>query len=303
MKMVSVVIPSYGENTDPLRAIDSVFKQTYPSVEVIVVDDNGKGTQQQLNNEAIFGKYLSMPNFHYIVHEKNRGGSAARNTGANASSGEYLCFLDDDDFFSDPDKVKKQIEQDTLLGEEYGGTYSSLNKYLGDKFIRKIEARYSGNIVTQFIQGKTSIGTAAPIIRKKCFEAIGGFDASFRRHQDWEFFARFCDKYQMKAVANTSYDRCYKTNVPKKPIDIRIQYMDKYVNKMKECITSIPEKKLDSLMRQKYVSIVFALIREKKYHQAKQIMSDNNFGMKEYFSMVISVFSYVFHRAFYGSHF
>ena len=47
MNRVSVIIPTYGNNTNPERAIDSVFSQDYLQVEVIVVDDNGEGTKQQ----------------------------------------------------------------------------------------------------------------------------------------------------------------------------------------------------------------------------------------------------------------
>lgn len=303
MKRVSVIIPSYGSNTDPCRAVDSVFAQSYAEVEVIVVDDNGRNTEQQKLNECTFKKYAKEARFKYIVHEKNQGGSVARNTGAAAASGDYLCFLDDDDFFSDRDKIKKQIEADCKLDESWAGTYSSLHKYLGDKPIREIIAKYSGNIVVEFIEGKTSIGTAAPIIRKKCFEAIGGFDGSFKRHQDWEFFSRLADKYQLMAVPEAYYDRCYKVDVPKKDIETRISYMDKYVDKMKAEITSIPKKRLNKLMKRKYVSIVFALIKNGQWKRAKEVGQSNGFGISEYMYMAGSVVSYAFHRVAYGSHF
>lgn len=303
MDRVSIIIPSYGENTEPCRAIDSVFAQNYEDVEVIVVDDNGMGTVQQLKNQALFQKYDGNSRFKYIIHETNRGGSVARNTGAKACSGNYLCFLDDDDFFSDVDKIKKQIQVDKTLDDTWAGTYSSLHKYLGDKSIREIEAKQSGTIVEDFIRGETSIGTAAPIIRRACYDDIGGFDGSFRRHQDWEFFARLTDRYQLKAVPEAYYDRSYKSDVARRSIESRIANMDKYVAKMRESIKSIPPRKLESLMKKKYISIVFALFKQKDFKTARKIMKNNKFGIKEYAKMCTSVFSYIRNRAKYGSHF
>ena len=92
MDRVSIIIPTYGSNTDPCRAIDSVLRQTYKNVEVVVVDDNGKGTAQQIKNEELFSKYQNDSRVRYVVHSKNLGGSVARNTGVAHSSGKYLCF-------------------------------------------------------------------------------------------------------------------------------------------------------------------------------------------------------------------
>ena len=115
MNRVSVIIPTYGNNTNPERAIDSVFSQDYLQVEVIVVDDNGEGTKQQKKNQIIFEKYKGNKAFKYIVCKDNNGGSTARNIGVKASSGEYVCFLDDDDVFSNKDKLRLQIEASKTL--------------------------------------------------------------------------------------------------------------------------------------------------------------------------------------------
>lgn len=303
MDKVSIIIPSYGSNTNPCRAIDSVFRQSYSNVEVIVVDDNGQGTPQQKKNMQDFKKYDGNIRFRYIVHKVNKGGSAARNTGAKVAIGVYLCFLDDDDFFSDPDKIKKQIKVSDALDDTWAGTYSSLHKFLGDKPIREITAKYSGNIVEYFINGKTSIGTAAPIIKKSCFDAIGGFDESFVRHQDWEFFARLADKFKLMAVPEAYYDRCYKPDVAKRSIESRIDYIEKYTKKMRQEIKSIPYKKLDRMMKKKYIPIVFALLRQKRFSETGKIIKENHFGLIQYVSIIGSVLSYVFHRIFYGTHF
>ena len=199
MKKVSVIIPSYGNNANPGRAIDSVLNQDYGNVEVILVDDNGAGTEQQLQNSTFMKKYASDKRVKYLVHEVNKGGSAARNTGVYASSGDYLCFLDDDDEFADKTKIRVQMEKADSLDETWAGTYSSLKLFRGEKYLRTIPATNSGYVLQEFIQGEMSIGTAAPIVSRKSFDAVGGFEESFKRHQDWEFFCRLMDKYQLLA--------------------------------------------------------------------------------------------------------
>lgn len=95
--LVSVIIPTYKRATTLLDAIRSVLNQTYKNIEIVIVDDNGKGTYEQLETERLLKQYIENQQIIYIVHEYNKNGSAARNTGLMASHGAYINFLDDDD--------------------------------------------------------------------------------------------------------------------------------------------------------------------------------------------------------------
>lgn len=282
MKKVSIIIPSYGKHSDPCRAIDSVLNQDYDNIEVILVDDNGEGSEQQLQNARKMSQYSQDSRVKYIVHGLNKGGSAARNTGVYASDGAYLCFLDDDDELADKSKVRKQMEIASKLNEEWAGTYSSLNLYRGDRFLCTISASSSGDVLQEFIEGDMSIGTAAPIISRESFDSVNGFDESFERHQDWEFFCRLMDKYKLKAVPDTSYNRYYKTDVKRKSAEKRLEYMDKYVSAMTKELKSLPPKKLARLMRRKYVSVLFAFLKEKKLNKAISICKKNGYTISDY---------------------
>ena len=288
-----MIIPSYGGNTDPCRAIDSVLNQDYGNVEVYIVDDNGEGTEQQKKNENILKKYSSDLRVHYIIHDVNRGGSVARNTGARASSGEYLCFLDDDDEFADVTKISKQMSAAEGLGPDWAGTYSSLKIYNGKEYLKTYPATNSGYVLEEFILGNMSIGTAAPIITRESYEAIGGFEESFKRHQDWEFYCRLMDRFKLKAVPEAYYNRYYKTDVKRKQAATRLEYMDKYVGFMREQLKSLPEKKLDTLMKRKYISVILAFMKEKNIVEAFKICRNNHFGISDYTFMVKETLSYV----------
>ena len=105
---VSVIIPTHKGSGVVQRAVDSVLRQTYKNIEIIVVDDNGRLSEEQLKTEEVLKTYINDGLIKYVPHEINKNGSAARNTGVRNSSGEYITLLDDDDEYL-PDKVETQV--------------------------------------------------------------------------------------------------------------------------------------------------------------------------------------------------
>ena len=101
--LVSVIIPTYNGSNTILRAINSVLNQTYSNLELIIVDDCSK------DNTFEVVKNVKDKRVKVLRHKKNRGGSAARNTGIKEAKGEYIAFLDDDDEWLS-EKVEKQVE-------------------------------------------------------------------------------------------------------------------------------------------------------------------------------------------------
>ena len=93
MDLISVVVPIYNVERYVDRCISSIIKQTYRSVEIILVDDGSVDKSPQIcdtyarNDERI-----------KVVHKKNEGVGAARNYGMSIAQGKYLCFVDGDDF-------------------------------------------------------------------------------------------------------------------------------------------------------------------------------------------------------------
>ena len=87
---VSVVIPTYGRSELLSRVIDSVLDQTYDNIKIIVVDDNDRNSDHRVDTEKVLQKYLNNNQIIYLKHEKNSGGSVARNTAIKASRGEYI---------------------------------------------------------------------------------------------------------------------------------------------------------------------------------------------------------------------
>lgn len=128
---VSVIINTYYRNEMLRDAIESVLEQPYESVETIVVDDSGEEHARPVVEEYDEVTYIAM--------EENRGPNPARNRAIEATSGEYIQILDDDDEIIN-DKFTRQIEvfeESTDVGVVYGGIETAT----GDVYLPKPEGR------------------------------------------------------------------------------------------------------------------------------------------------------------------
>ena len=93
---VSIIIPLYNTENEIGACLDSIFSQTYPEIEIILVNDGSKDRSREIA-ERYIKENPSQYEIILINHEKNRGASAARNTGIDAATGDYFFFLDSDD--------------------------------------------------------------------------------------------------------------------------------------------------------------------------------------------------------------
>lgn len=108
MSLVSIIVPVYNVEKYIDGCMKSIIRQTYQPLEVVIVDDCGPDASMEIVAETV-RKYDGPIQFKILRHEFNRGVSAARNTGMDASVGDYVFFLDSDDMISD-DCIQKLME-------------------------------------------------------------------------------------------------------------------------------------------------------------------------------------------------
>lgn len=203
MPLISVVMPCYNNGAYVAQAIESVQKQTFENWELVVVNDGSTDK----SDEVISGYARTDKRIHYIKQE-NKGVSAARNHGVQAATGEYICFLDADDWFA-PECLQKVVDN----YQEYPECRLF---YLKSKIVdenkghRMLWIGYRGNYRNVLVYGMD----VKIVIRKADFLQVGGFDEKMRSgFEDWEFNVRFLDNDSIVIVSETPlyYYRCYKT--------------------------------------------------------------------------------------------
>ena len=94
---VSVIITTYGRDIKIVKeAVESADNQTVDNLEVLIIDDNGCGTEKQLENQKFFSE-SGYRRVRYLANKNNEGVQFSRNRGILESEGEFVAFLDDDD--------------------------------------------------------------------------------------------------------------------------------------------------------------------------------------------------------------
>ncbi|GLS24793.1 glycosyltransferase family 2 protein [Marinibactrum halimedae] len=192
----SVVIPLYNKTHYILEALDSVLNQSYPALEVVVIDDgstdDGVEKISKLNNENI-----------KVFSQKNQGVSAARNMGVEKSIGEYVAFLDADDKWSPHylAEVEKLIRLFPDAGV-YGSNYQCFNKnglYLPK--IRKMDKEVGPYVLPNYFEvcseGELPFIISSCVIPKKVHEKVGGFPVGESMGEDQDFFFRIALTHQI----------------------------------------------------------------------------------------------------------
>lgn len=119
--LVSVVVPVYNAESFLDECINSVLSQTYKNFEIILIDDGSKDS-----SPAICDKFAEIDSRVRVVHKKNEGASSARNDGLVMANGDYLFFLDSDDFW----KNKSDLEEVINFAEkkDFNFAYVEINR-------------------------------------------------------------------------------------------------------------------------------------------------------------------------------
>jgi len=186
MYKVAVIIPSYNRAALLERALTSVIAQTYAATEIIVIDDGSTDNTQQFIE-------TNYPQIRYL-HQSNKGVSAARNAGINATTCEWICLLDSDDSWQ-PDKLEKQCK---ALADNPDYLFCHTNEiwYRNGKVLNqgKKHEKHGGNIF-QYCLPLCAISPSSAMINKQLFDDLGLFDENLPACEDYDMWLRICCQY------------------------------------------------------------------------------------------------------------
>lgn len=190
-ELVTVIIPTYKGSSALGRAIDSVLNQLYKELEIVVVDDNVPESEERLKTEKLMLRYASDNRVRYLKHPQNMNGAVARNTGISVAKGDYIAFLDDDDYYF-PERIQKSVSY-LQKNKDAVGVYVGVD-VTSENGTVELQVMPKQNLtISDLLQKEMVIGTGSNIfVKSDVAKKINGFDESFVRRQDIEFMIRVC---------------------------------------------------------------------------------------------------------------
>ncbi len=179
MSLVSVIVATYRRDDALKNALKSLAEQTHKDIEIILVNDNSNADWNEKVEKIVDDFKSSFPtvSLNSIVNQQNCGSAKTRNIGIEASSGDYITFLDDDDIYL-PSKVEGQV----AFMKERSLDYSITDLYLyneQDKLVEKRERAYikatdSASLLKYHLKHHLT-GTDTMMFKREYLLGIGGF--------------------------------------------------------------------------------------------------------------------------------
>lgn len=203
---ISVIVPCYNRKSTIKRCIESILAQTYPILEIIVVDDGSNdGTLELIEKEYTGDERIQ------IISQNHKGAQAARNAGIYAAQGEFIAFLDSDDEWL-PDKLALQVQQlrknpnavicgDGIIQQDWLGDIPKVyddkgrkNSRVGVKKPFKLQGK-SGYVYKAILKNSFCLFQAL-LTSKSHFMNIGMLDEKVPSFQEWDTAIRLAEKYE-----------------------------------------------------------------------------------------------------------
>lgn len=208
----SVIIPLYNKAPYVAKAIQSVLAQSFTDFELIVIDDGSKDESADIAKQSIKGHANCR-----LICQQNAGVSMARNNGVSVSQGDYLCFLDADDWW-EPSFLEKMSELIEGFPEAgiYGTNYTVVNEAKHKTRVAPIavEAGFEKGYINYCqVYAKTlamPLWTGAVSIPRLVFDEMQGFPKGIKLGEDFLLWIHIALKYKVaflnKALANYNQD-------------------------------------------------------------------------------------------------
>lgn len=195
---ISIVIPTYNCASHIQEAIESALNQTYTNFELIVIDDGSTD-----NTKEIMSHYVTNhPDTIKYIYKRNGGVASARNTGIKKSRGQYIAFLDSDDYWD-----TRKLEETVQFINRYPGAGLLYTDFMvvdkrknilwkNDRF------HYNGNVLAELVE-ICFIGASTAVVRKNVFQKCGIFFEGYTEAagcEDWDMWLRIAKNHEVRNI-------------------------------------------------------------------------------------------------------
>lgn len=256
--LISIIVPVYNVKEYIRECLLSIASQSYPQIEAIIVDDGSKDGSGALCDE-IAHNYPNM----YVIHQDNQGVAMARKRGAGQAKGEYICFVDADDFI-EPDYCRNLVQQikgfDLLVASSYSA-YDIQGKIPCGAYETDEELAYI--YANMMMYGNTNEYGLAPYICDKLFrtniaqKVFEETDKTVFLSEDADFLYRYALKCKSLRISESVCGYRYRKRADSATYSIHETYLKNYNDlylSLKTVFEKHPQKEELILQLQKWMS-------------------------------------------------
>ena len=205
--LVSVVVPAYNHARYVGEAIASVAAQTYPHIELVVIDDGSRDATADIVEQAL----AAFERPWRFVRRDNRGAPATLNEGAALANGRYLAFLNSDDFYT-PDRIEALVDAIARTRAPWGFSLVSyahdhgVEPRAGAGDIQQKQRNFLGSAPPSFtfVEFNVAVSSGNLFVEREFFDSVGGF-REHRYNHDWDFCLRACARAEPVIVERPLY--------------------------------------------------------------------------------------------------
>lgn len=280
--LVSIVVPCYNVEAYLPKCVDSLIGQTYRNIEIILVDDGSPDT-----SGAVCDQYAAKDKRVKVIHKKNGGLVSARNDGYDAATGDWIMYVDGDDWI-DADTCEKMMNAARQYGEDIDIIFWKCSVELGDKSIkgkwewpcRDTEKLYKDDDCKEL--ARNTLVYKAGIATAYCKMIRADYARQFKiRHDDrlkqgaegLEFSLR-AFYYARKALFVNAYSYHYLFNpnsISKKVDERNTQYLIDCFNVIQEDIEKFDNRQsFTKALYQRVVYVIIAIAMSTYFHPANK---------------------------------
>lgn len=208
--LVSVIVASYNHAGYLVRRMESLVAQTYPDIEILVIDDCSPD-----NSWEVLQAYASTPRVSLVRRERNGGWVAVSNQGVAMARGEFVLFANCDDACDESmiERLVEVIKSRPAVGLAFcrSRMVDETDGALGDDFEVREQA-FKDRCHTDTLIGRNEMrrfllhscvipNLSAALMRRDAFEAAGALSSNYRACSDWELFFRLADSCDFAYIA------------------------------------------------------------------------------------------------------
>ncbi len=274
MPQFSVIIPSYNDAERLPRAVNSVLSQEVTNWQLIIIDDGSTDNTQEVVKDFLQDNRIN------FLKKENAGVSAARNTGASKSEGDYLVFLDSDDEIQPWTLTDYQKRIDEGANPGFISCGVSINGTARLPGFQKGISKY-----------KYSVLSGSFCIKKSVFEVIGKYDENLKQGENWEMVARALSYCENKGFGISHIDRCnllyhhFKTTGEVKKRDLHRAESNEYLARKYSINGVLHFKRCDFLL-----TAAVNYVRAEEFIKARKLFLENfrcNPGISGLFRLIV----------------